>query len=169
MKIGVLGQTGRAEALADRLMDAGHMVFRPRAEAATDFTRRGGQVVDAIALLAEHSEALVLALADDAALDAAIGALAPQLGKGHVILCLGRHRSSAKERARQHATTRGARLLDAEVIGSPAMIRAGAAAILLGGDATDLAQGAALLAAVAKHITLLDAFGKAARMKLVTD
>ena len=169
MRIGLLGSGARAAAIAGRLLEAGHQVSCAGPEVPAGFLEQGGRVAAGLPALAAGAEFIFLCLAEDTALAATMAGLDPLLGERHVLLCLGHHPAEAKMAARAVAQRRGARLLDAELSGAAATIRAGSATILLAGAAEDAAAATPLLGALGPHIVRVAGFGQAGRMKLVTD
>jgi putative dehydrogenase len=166
---GIIGVGAMGLAVAERLLAAGFSVCGFRRGSLDAFRRVGGAALASPEAVAAASDPLVLLLPADAALAEVMAAIAPALRGGQIILCLGTHGIPAKLAAADMAEAAGAVLLDGEISGTPGMVRAGQASVLLAGDTEAAEAVAPVLAAFARTTTHCGAFGNAARMKLVTN
>ena len=167
--IGIIGVGAMGLAVAEKLIAAGFPVCGHRRGSLAAFSEAGGQAMASAREVAAASDPLILLLPGDEALAAVMEDIAPALRPGQVVLCLGTHRIPAKLAAAERAAGQGAILLDGEISGTPGMVRAGQASVLLAGDTQEAARVAPVLAGFARATTDCGAFGNAARMKLITN
>jgi len=167
--VGIIGVGAMGLAVTERLVAAGFAVCGHRRGALVTFSAAGGQAMASAAGVAAASDPLILLLPSDEALGAVMVDIAPALRPGQVVLCLGTHRIPSKLAAAKITAGQGAILLDGEISGTPGMVRAMQASVLLAGDAQAASRVAPVLAGFARATTDCGAFGNAARMKLVTN
>jgi 3-hydroxyisobutyrate dehydrogenase len=167
--IGLIGLGELGLAVAGRLLVAGHTVAGYRRGNPDSFASMGGLPQSSAAATAACSQPLILLLPTDEALLEVMQAITPALKPEQVVICLGTHRASAKASAAQIATNAGATLLDGEVSGTPAMMKMGQASVLLAGDADAVTQVVPVVNAFASATSYVGAFGKATKMKLITN
>ncbi len=167
--VGMIGVGALGLALAERLIAAGFAVHGYRRGGLDAFTAIGGTAMTSAAATAADADPLILLLPNDGALSQVMTDIASSLRRGQTILCLGTHRSPAKQAAADAAHAVGAVLLDGEVSGTPAMARAGQASVMIAGDAAAAERALPVLKAFACATKHVGDFGAATRMKLVTN
>ena len=96
MKAGFIGLGRMGQAMARRLLDAGHDigVYNRTADKLKPLTELGAKAVDSIKAAANYGEAVFTMLADDAAvMDVATkpGGLVEALPRGGIHICAGTH------------------------------------------------------------------------------
>jgi 3-hydroxyisobutyrate dehydrogenase-like beta-hydroxyacid dehydrogenase len=170
MTVAVLGTGKMGSAIATRLSETGFRVViwnrtRSRAEALGV-----GRVADTAATAAQDAEIVISSLTGPDAVRAAYlgpeGALSTGRGKRFVEMSTAGTDLVAELAALVAAA--GATLVDAPLIGAPPIVRAGEAAILVGGSDEDVATVGPVLSALGtvRHVGPL---GNGARMKLVAN
>jgi 3-hydroxyisobutyrate dehydrogenase-like beta-hydroxyacid dehydrogenase len=170
MSVAILGAGKMGSAIATRLSETGFRVViwnrtRSRAEALGV-----GRVADTAATAAHDAEIVISSLTGPEAVRAAYlgphGALSAGRGKRFVEMSTAGTDLVAE--LATHVAAAGATLVDAPVIGAPPIVRAGEAAILVGGSDEDVATVGPVLSALGtvRHVGPL---GNGARMKLVAN
>ena len=166
--VGIVGVGAIGLAIAERLIAREIEVWGYRRSDMSEFRDAGGLPKTSPEDVA-FAETVILMLPTDAALDEIMRRIAPVLRPEQLVLCLGSHRLPAKLEAAALAASVGATLLDGEISGTPAMLRAGQASVLLAGDELGMERSLPLLALFAHTTTKLGEFGGATRMKLITN
>ena len=165
-----IGQLGLP--VARNLLQAGYTVSGYRRSAAPEFEAAGGQRLGTPGEVTRACQILLLCLPDEAArrsaLDGADGVLA-QLQPGQIVIELGTYSRQFKLEQAQRLGERGARVLEAEVSGSPPMVSARKAAIYVGGQADLLEQCKPVLHAITENQFHLGPYGSAVSMKLIAN
>jgi 3-hydroxyisobutyrate dehydrogenase-like beta-hydroxyacid dehydrogenase len=168
--VAILGTGKMGSALAARLSEAGFEIVlwnrtRSRAEALSL-----GTVADTPAAAARDADIVVSSLTGPEAVLAAYlgpnGALSAGTGR-HFVEMSTAGPDLVSDLAGYVAATRGT-LIDAPIIGAPPLVRAGEAAILVGGADEDVAEASAMLTnfGTVRHVGPL---GSAARLKLIAN
>lgn len=168
--VGIIGVGAIGHAIAQRLLAGGRNVVGFRRNDLGGFVELGGIWAPNAASVADSASTIVLTLPTDAALVAVMAEIAPRL-RDHVVLCLGTHTVAVKEAAASAALRAGAVFLDGEISGTPAMLIAGNATVMICGDVGtgQKAQAAEVLKQFAGGTVWLATFGDASRMKLITN
>lgn len=167
--VGIVGVGAIGLALTERLVAAGYAVGGFRRGDLASFRRAGGTPASSAAAVAMACDPLLLLVPAEAGLMAVMAEISPVLRRGQVVLCLATHRVAAKQAAAAIAGAAGAVLIDGEISGTPDMVRAGAASVMVAGDGAAIERVRDVLAAFAARITRLATFGDAVKMKLVTN
>ena len=167
--VGIIGVGALGLVVAERLLAAQFRVEGYRRGSLTDFTALGGVAAPSASAVARLGNPLILLLPNDAALEQVIADITPVLHPRQIVLCLGTHRISAKRAAAEAANAVGSILLDGEISGTPAMLRAGQGSVMIAGDIDAVERVRPVLEAFARHTIHAGEFGDAARMKLVTN
>ena len=165
-----IGQLGLP--VARNLLQAGYTVSGYRRSAAPEFEAAGGRRLGTPGEVTRASQILLLCLPDEAAqrsaLDGDDGVLA-NLKPGQVVIELGTYSREFKLEQAARLSERGARVLEAEVSGSPPMVSARKAALYVGGEATLLEECKPVLQAITEHQFHLGPYGSAVSMKLIAN
>src|SRR5690606_31235285 len=101
-------------------------------------------------------------------LDGSEGLLAA-LQPGQIVIETGTYRKAFKLQQADRLMRQGARVLEAEVSGSPPMVKARKAALYVGGEAELLEQCRPILEAVSPSVFHLGGYGAAVSMKLIAN
>jgi 3-hydroxyisobutyrate dehydrogenase len=165
-----IGQLGLP--VARNLLQAGYAVSGYRRSAAPEFQAAGGRRLGTPGEVTRASQILLLCLPDEAAqrsaLDGDDGVLA-NLKPGQVVIELGTYSREFKLEQAARLSERGARVLEAEVSGSPPMVSARKAALYIGGQADLLEECKPVLQAITEHQFQLGPYGSAVSMKLIAN
>ena len=174
-RIAFLGLGNMGQAMAGRLLDAGHDVTvynRTRAKA-EPVRRRGAGIADTPRAAASGAEAIFAMVGDDAASRAVWlgpeGVLAGDLAAGtFAIECSTLSRDWVTELA-QAATQSGLRYIDCPVTGLPEAAAAGALTLLVGASAGDLGSAEPLLRPLCAEIIRFGEVGAGTIYKLIVN
>ena len=156
MKVAFIGLGRMGQAMARRLLDAGHdlAVYNRTPDKTKPLAAAGARVVDSIEAAARYGEAVFTMLADDAALaDVAgqKGGLLQSLPKGGVHVCAGTHGVGIiRQLAAAHAEA-GQVLLATPMLGRPEMVSSGQAGMVIAGPAASLARCRPLFEAMSRR------------------
>ena len=165
-----LGQLGLP--VARNLLQAGYAVSGYRRSAATEFEAAGGKRLASPGAAASACDILLLCLPDEAAQRSALegtdGVLA-HLKPGQIVIELGTYSRAFKLEQAARLSERGARVLEAEVSGSPPMVSARKAALYIGGEAALLEECKPVLHAITEGQFHLGPYGAAVAMKLIAN
>jgi 3-hydroxyisobutyrate dehydrogenase-like beta-hydroxyacid dehydrogenase len=165
-----IGQLGLP--VARNLLQAGYAVSGYRRSVAPEFEAAGGKRLGTPGEVTRDSQILMLCLPDEAAqrsaLDGDDGVLA-NLKPGQVVIELGTYSREFKLEQAARLSERGARVLEAEVSGSPPMVSARKAALYIGGEATLLEECKPVLQAITENQFHLGPYGSAVSMKLIAN
>ena len=171
MTVAVVGTGRMGAAMVGRLTGAGHQVVaynRSRARA----EKLGVAVADTPREAVAGVDAIVVSLADDAAVGSVYGAadgLVAGLSEGAVVLETSTVHPDTVRALAPLVTRRGATLLDTPVSGSVSVVERGELTVMAGGDAAALERVRPVLDAFAARVFHLGALGNGAVMKLVVN
>ena len=157
MKVGFIGIGRMGEAMARRLLEAGHdvAVYNRTAEKTQTLAAAGARVAGSIAEAARHGDAVFTMLADDSALEDVVtrsDGLLQSLPRGGIHVCAGTHGVAAvRSLAAAHARAEQI-LIAAPMLGRPDAVSAGRAGIVPAGPAESVARCRPLRAAIAQRV-----------------
>jgi 3-hydroxyisobutyrate dehydrogenase-like beta-hydroxyacid dehydrogenase len=165
-----IGQLGLPVAI--NLMRAGYRVIGHRRVDRDAFVRAGGEALDTPAEVARKADVLLLCLPGEQAhlevLEGQHGVLAA-LGPEKIVIELGTYCREFKVAQARRIESVGARMLEAEVSGSPPMVSERRAALYIGGDEALYKRCKPLLEAITEHHFHLGEIGAAVAMKLIAN
>lgn len=168
-RIGIIGLGRMGRAMATRLASNGFAVAGwSRSGIPADFSKAASACAD-ILHLAEMSDIIILALLDDAAVDAMAGSLALLDLSGKLIidtstvspLTLRSHQAAIEKR--------GGNLLDAPISGGPETLLAGKAGFYIGGGEDDYRRFLPVAEVLSDRIHHVGALGHGAASKLINN
>lgn len=157
MEIGFIGLGRMGQAMARRLLAAGHelTVYNRTRSKADGLARDGAAVAESIAALCADREVVITMLADDAAVqEVALGpdGLVAYLPAGSTHIVMGTHSVDAVlALAAAHARA-GQALLAAPMLGRPEVVAAGQAGVVPAGPSQALARYRPLFEALARRV-----------------
>jgi 3-hydroxyisobutyrate dehydrogenase-like beta-hydroxyacid dehydrogenase len=156
MKVGFIGLGRMGQAMARRLIDAGHDVgvYNRTAEKLKALTELGGKPVESIAAAANYGAAVFTMLADDAAVLDVVGragGLLQSLPKGGIHICAGTHSVAAVTNLKALHDRAGQVLIATPMLGRPEVVASGQAGMVLGGDKQSLDRCRPLFDAIARR------------------
>lgn len=156
MKVGFIGAGRMGQAMARRLIEAGHDlgVFNRTPDKARGLVDAGARAMASAAQAARYGDAVFTMLADDAALDdvaGQAGGLLESLPKGGIHLCSGTHGIGVIRKLKAAHAARGQVLVAAPMFGRPEMVASGQAGVAIAGPAEALRRCAPLFEAIARR------------------
>lgn len=165
-----IGQIGLP--VATNLMRAGFRTIGYRRTDREEFVSRGGQAVDCAADVVRAADVVLLCLpsenAQRATLEGPLGVL-DALRPGQIIIELSTYPTEFKIAQAERIEARGARVLEAEISGSPVMVANRTAAFYLGGSEALIEECKPVLEAITAHRFHIGAFGSAVKMKVIAN
>ena len=167
--VGIIGVGKLGLAIAERLRHAGLDVCGYRRSSLESFTALGGTALPSARTVALNADPVFLLLPDDTALVEIIDEIASVLRQGQTVICLGTHPVGLKRQALERVEARHAHFLEAEVSGTPDMIRTGKGSVMVTGASPVIESVLSLLEVAVGPVTRLDSFGDAARVKLIAN
>jgi 3-hydroxyisobutyrate dehydrogenase-like beta-hydroxyacid dehydrogenase len=156
MKVGFIGLGRMGQAMARRLIDAGHDVgvYNRTPEKLKALIESGAKPVDSIKAAANYGAAVFTMLADDAAVLDVVsnaGGLLASLPKGGVHICAGTHSVAAMTKLKALHEAAGQSLIATPMLGRPEVVASGQAGMVLGGDKQSLDGCRPLFDAIARR------------------
>lgn len=143
MKVGFIGLGRMGQAIAQRILDAGHelVVYNRTRSKADDLEKAGARVADSIGEACSGQEVVFSMLTDDVALDQVLeSGLLENLPSGAVHVPMGTHSVDALTRVNELHKDAGQILVACPVLGRPDMVSAGQAGLVPAGpqDSIDM-------------------------------
>lgn len=138
MKVGFIGLGRMGQAIAGRILDAGHelIVYNRTRSKADDLAANGARVADSIAEAAAGQEVVITMLTDDKALDAVLdGGLLDALPTGAIHCPMGTHSVTALTAVNERHQAAGQVLVACPVLGRPDAAAAGQIGMVPAGPA----------------------------------
>jgi 3-hydroxyisobutyrate dehydrogenase-like beta-hydroxyacid dehydrogenase len=156
MKVGFIGVGRMGQAMARRLIEAGHdvAVFNRSRDRAQPLAEAGARIADSLADAAGFGEAVYTMLADDAALEdvaGCSGGLLDTLPAGRIHICAGTHGIAVIRRLKAAHAERGQILIAAPMLGRPELVASGQAGIVVGGPPEAVARCRPLFEAIGRR------------------
>jgi 3-hydroxyisobutyrate dehydrogenase-like beta-hydroxyacid dehydrogenase len=156
MKVGFIGLGRMGQAMATRILNAGHelMVFNRTPEKTTPLADAGAKVARSTAEAAAFGEAVFTMLTDDAAVEEVAsqkGGLLEALPKGGIHICSGTHGVGIVRKLAAAHKERGQILVTAPILGRPEQVLAGAVGVVAGGPTDAVKRCAPLFAAIGRR------------------
>jgi 3-hydroxyisobutyrate dehydrogenase-like beta-hydroxyacid dehydrogenase len=170
--IGFIGPGRIGLPICTHLVKAGYRVLGYRRGAMTEFEKIGGTPVPSPAQVGAEADVVFACLPSDEALDEVVqGArgLVQSARRGQIVVELGSHPVSVKERYLAPLAEKGAIFLDGEVSGTPGMVAQRKAVIYLGGDRDAARTIEPVVGAFADLCLYFGPFGAASKVKLVNN
>lgn len=170
--VGMIGIGQLGLPVAVNLMQAGFPVVGFRRHGREEFVRQGGKALESPAEVARAATVVLLCLPNEsAALDVLEGrdGILPALTADHTVVEMGTYRKAFKLEQAAKLTATGARVLEAEISGSPPMVVSRKAAIYAGGDPQVFQACLPVLEAITPSVFHLGEYGSAVAMKLIAN
>lgn len=170
--VGLVGIGNIGLPVAANLIEAGFLVAGFRRTGKQGFIDLGGQALESPAQVASQADIVLLCLPDEAAstevLEGADGIL-QGLEPGKIVIEMGTYSKAFKLQQAAKLAEHGIKTLEAEISGSPPMVKARKAAIYTGGGADLLEQCRPVLEAISPAVFHLGEYGAAVSMKLIAN
>jgi 3-hydroxyisobutyrate dehydrogenase-like beta-hydroxyacid dehydrogenase len=170
--IGFIGPGKIGLPICANLVKAGYRVLGYRRGPMIEFERVGGTPASSPAQVGAETDVVFACLPDDAALDEVVQGprgLVHSAHQGQIVIELGSHPISVKQRYLAPLAKKGAVFLDGEVSGTPGMVAARKGVIYLGGDREAAKSIEPVIGAFADLCLYLGPFGAASKVKLVNN
>lgn len=170
--IGIIGIGQLGLVVATNLLQAGFKVVGYRRHDREEFVRRGGIALDSPAAIVQEADLVLLCLPSEAASQEVLegnNGILGALGPRHIVVEMGTYGKAFKLEQAEKITATGAKVLEAEISGSPPMVAAHKAAAYVGGDAGVLEACRPMLEAITPNLFHLGEYGKAVSMKLIAN
>jgi 3-hydroxyisobutyrate dehydrogenase-like beta-hydroxyacid dehydrogenase len=156
MKAGFIGLGRMGQAMARRILDAGHKlgVYNRTADKLKPLIGLGAQPLDSIVAAANYGEAVFTMLADDAAVIEVAskpGGLVESLPRGGIHICAGTHSVACIAKLKELHDEVGQVLLATPMLGRPEVVHAGQAGMVLAGPEENLTRCQPLFDAIARR------------------
>jgi 3-hydroxyisobutyrate dehydrogenase-like beta-hydroxyacid dehydrogenase len=156
MKVGFIGLGRMGQAMATRLLNAGHevAVFNRTAEKTKPLADAGAKAVPSVAEAAAFGEAVFTMLTDDAAAEEVArqkGGLLEALPKGGIHICSGTHGVGVIRMLTAAHRERGQILVTAPILGRPEQVMTGVVGVVAGGPPDAVKRCAPLFAAIGRR------------------
>ena len=166
---GIIGLGTMGGAMVRHLLAAGWQVqgHDPDDAAAARAAGAGAQI-DTLAALCQSGQPLVLSLPSEAAALAVTATIAAH-AKGNLVIDTSTLALATKQQMAKTLSAAGSPLLDCPISGTGAQMAAKDAVVYASGDAASLATARPLLAAMAREVLDLGAFGNATKLKLIAN
>ena len=171
MKIGFAGTGNMASAMAQRLIDCGHVVavWNRTPDRTKAATAAGATVLPSAAAIADWSDIVISVLSDEAAIDAVYrgpkGVLAGDLG-GKLVIDMSTVRPHVAVVLGADVSARGAVFVDCPVGGTVGPARDGRLLGMVGGSDADVSRAMPVLEQLCRRVEHMGPVGSGARMKL---
>lgn len=153
MKVAFIGLGRMGQAMARRLLEAGHevVIFNRTPSKAAELIAAGAATADTASEAARRTGLVLTMLSDDAAL-ADVGAqLVDSLPPGGVHVAMGTHGVGVVRALSDAHNSHGQSLVSAPMLGRPEVVAAGKAAVVAAGPQTALTLCAPLFEALGRH------------------
>ncbi|MBL0423002.1 NAD(P)-dependent oxidoreductase [Ramlibacter sp. AW1] len=169
-RVGILGLGGIGMAITRRLVAAGLAPCGFRRSDASSFAQAGGIVCLSVPQLVEQSD-VVINTAPAGAIDSVLRAVEAGCAevRGRVFIDAGVGPLEVRERQQRELQAAGASMLDAPVMGNPALVDAGQGVFYVSGDAKVSQRVRPLLLKIAAQAPQVGAFGAGTQLKLASN
>ena len=156
MKVGFIGLGRMGQAMATRMLQAGHelAVFNRTPDKTKPLADAGAKVVNSIAAAATFGEVVFTMLTDDAAVESVAlqkGGLLEVLPKGGIHVCSGTHGVGIIRTLTVEHKEKGQILVTAPILGRPEQVMDGAVGVVAGGPTDAVKRCQPLFAAIGRR------------------
>ena len=170
--IGLVGVGKIGREVAKHLLAANYRVLGYRRSSLAEFEGAGGTPARSPAHIAQEADIILTCLPGGTSLDEVASGpdgLIQGARAGQIVVEIGSHPLSAKERQLQVFATKGVTFLDGEVSGTPGMVAQRKAPVYLAGDAQACKTVEPVVHAFAEMCMYLGPFGAASKIKFVNN
>jgi 3-hydroxyisobutyrate dehydrogenase len=170
-RVGFVGLGDQGYPMAERILRAGFplTVFARRPGVVDGLVALGATTADSVAELADASDVLGVCVGDDGEVIDVCTAALPSMRASTILLIHSTVLPGTCAAIAERATSRGVRVLDAPVSGGRTRAFAGELTIMVGGDATTLAEVRPILEACGTLVVHLGPLGSGQLLKLVNN
>lgn len=167
--IGLIGLGAFGQAVAEKLIEAGHAVIGYRRSAMDEFVAAGGTPAASPRDLAGRADIILDALPNGEAFETIMADIGPVIGGTKIVASIATYPVETKRRVAEKLAAHGVTLLDCEVSGTPHMVRARKSVIYASGDPGAVDTAMPVLKSITDNVFNLGAFGNASLMKLIAN
>ncbi|MBI1848671.1 MAG: NAD(P)-dependent oxidoreductase [Candidatus Rokubacteria bacterium] len=169
--VGFIGLGNMGSPMAGHLVDAGYplVVHDARRGVAEPLLARGATWAGSAAAVAREAHTVITIVPSSKEVEALVAEMLPALGPGHLLVEMTTSDPSVTRRLAKEVAARGAAMIDAPVSGGVAGARAKTLAIMVGGEAADVARARPMLAQMGKNVFHVGGVGTGHAMKLVNN
>jgi 3-hydroxyisobutyrate dehydrogenase-like beta-hydroxyacid dehydrogenase len=169
--VGIIGIGLLGSAIADRLLAAGYSVcgFDPAAAAQQAFTENGGRSMQQIGDVAAPADPVVLCLPNSDVVEHVLADMIPHLKPGTTLIDTTTGEPDKTIELADRLAVTDINLLDASVLGSSDVTRAGNAVLMVGSAAKPFQRVRPVLGAIAANVIHVGPVGSGQQMKLVAN
>lgn len=167
--VGILGVGAMGTGIAARLVENGYRVMGFRRSSMDEFANIGGEPMPDAASVVAGADIVLLLLPTDDALLQVMSSIGPALKADQILACLSVNKAQIKHQAAAMAADKGAVILDGAISGTPAMLKAGQASVMIAGDPDAIASAVPVMNGFANSVSRLPSFGDANNIKLLTN
>jgi len=156
MKVGFIGLGRMGQAMARRILEAGHdlAVYNRTPDKLKALGEAGAKILGSVAEVSRYGDAVFTMLADDAALEDVAwqqGGLLQSLPKNHIHVCAGTHGVGIIRKLNTAHTAAGQIMIASPMLGRPEVVASGQAGVVIGGPAEALARCRSLFEAIGRR------------------
>lgn len=169
-KIAILGLGQMGSTAARMLAEQGHKISAVDRPSTQWLRKSGGELVADAKTLGENADIVILLLAREEDVEAAVfgpGGLAEGGREGLIVVDMGTFGVALKERIRDALAPSGTIMLDTPISGTPEAIETGRAVIMLSGDETACERVRQVLEVLAPKCPYVGPFGHGMKLKFV--
>jgi len=170
--VGLVGVGKIGLPIGENLIKSGYRVVGYRRSSLAEFEKIGGIVGRSAADVGAQADVVFTCLPSSQALEEVVqgpNGLVESARRGQIVVELGSHPVTDKERHVAVLAAKGASFLDGEVSGTPGMVSARKAVIYLAGDKEACAKAERFVGGFADSCLYFGPFGAASRVKLVNN
>lgn len=170
--VGLIGIGQLGIPVAANLLQAGFRVVGYRRHDLEEFARLGGNPLESPEAVVQEADVILLCLPSEAASQQVLegdNGMHKALGPRHIVVEMGTYRKAFKLEQAAKIAALGAKVLEAEISGSPPMVANRKAAVYVGGDPTVFSACTPILQAISPNLFHLGEYGKAVSMKLIAN
>jgi 3-hydroxyisobutyrate dehydrogenase-like beta-hydroxyacid dehydrogenase len=156
MKVGFIGLGRMGQAMARRMLDAGHEVtaYNRTPEKLKDLAAAGAKVAKSIAEAASFGDAVFTMLTDDAAVEQVVtqkGGILESLPTNSIHVCSGTHGVGIIRKLTAAHRDKGQSLVTAPILGRPEQVLAGSVGVVVSGPKDAIERCTPLFAAIGRR------------------
>lgn len=169
--VGIIGIGLLGSAIADRLLAAGYSLrgFDPAASAQLAFTENGGLLARQVGDVAAAADRVVLCLPNSDVVEHVLADVIPYLKPGMTLIDTTTGEPDKTIELAERLAAADVHLLDASVLGSSDVTRAGNAVLMVGAAAESFQRVRPVLEAISQNVSHLGPVGSGQQMKLVAN
>jgi 3-hydroxyisobutyrate dehydrogenase-like beta-hydroxyacid dehydrogenase len=169
--VGIIGIGLLGSAIADRLSAAGYLLsgFDPAPASQKAFSENAGCAVLHVCDIAAATDTIVLCLPNSDVVEQVLTDIIPHLKSNTTLIDTTTGEPDRTKELSERLVAANVNLLDASVLGSSDVARAGNAVLMVGGDTASFQRVRPVLQAISPHVSHVGPVGSGQQMKLVAN